>query len=508
MTSTLPVRHPDKLYIGGDWVTPSTPAMIDVIRPSDEQLYFRIAEAVEGDIAAAVTAARDAFDRGPWPQLTHSQRAEYLRAIGAGVKARSDELANLWTSQVGVLHTQAQAGVPFYAEVFDYYAGFADSFAFVERHTPTVGNLGFLVREPVGVVGAIVPWNAPLALLAYKVAPALIAGCTVVVKASPEAPGEAYVLAEIAEEIGLPAGVINVVVADRAASESLVTDPRVDKITFTGSTGTGRRIGAIMGARIGRYTLELGGKSAAVVLDDYDLAAVAASISAFAPAVAGQVCSALTRVIVPRAKHNALLEALAAEFGRIAVGDPFDSNTAMGPLAMSRQRDRVEHYIAQGREDGATLAVGGGRPAHLEHGYYIEPTVFGNVDNSSVIAQEEIFGPVLSVIPADSEDDAIAIANDSIYGLNATVYTNDPDRAYHYARRLRSGTVGHNCWRTDFGIAFGGFKQSGVGREGGREGILPFLETKTVILEGEPSGSVAAANAGAAGPSHWNSEEL
>jgi acyl-CoA reductase-like NAD-dependent aldehyde dehydrogenase len=337
------------------------------------------------------------------------------------------------------------------------------------------------------VVGAIIPWNAPIGLITYKLAPALLAGCTVVLKCSPEAPGDAYVVAEIAEAIGLPPGVLNVVTADREVSELLVRDPRVDKITFTGSTAAGRRIASICGDRIARCTLELGGKSAALILDDMDLGAAAATLARAECTLSGQVCSSLTRIVVSRQRHDELVEALVGACGQVQVGDPFDPATQMGPLVSGRQRDRVESYIAKGVEEGAVLATGGGRPKHLDRGYYVEPTVFANVDNSSTIAQEEIFGPVLTVIAADDEDQIVSIANDSVYGLNASVFTPDVDRARSVSRRLRSGTVGHNAFRTDFGIAFGGFKQSGIGREGGTEGLLPFLETKTVILEGIPS---------------------
>jgi aldehyde dehydrogenase (NAD+) len=327
-----------------------------------------------------------------------------------------------------------------------------------------------------------------MGLISNKIGPALLAGCTVILKSSPEAPGEGYLVAEIAEEVGLPPGVLNVVTADREVSELLVRDPRVDKITFTGSIAAGRRIASLCGERIASCTLELGGKSAAVILDDMDIAATARTLSQAECFLSGQVCSSLTRIVVTRRRHDELVEALAGTFSQVRVGDPFDAQTQMGPLAASRQRDRVEGYIARGVADGATLATGGGRPKDLDRGWYVEPTVFGNVDNSSAIAQEEIFGPVLSVIPADDEQHAIAVANDTIYGLNASVFTNDVDRAREVAGQLRSGTVGHNAFRTDFGIAFGGFKQSGIGREGGREGLLPFLETKTVILEGPPQG--------------------
>jgi acyl-CoA reductase-like NAD-dependent aldehyde dehydrogenase len=387
-----------------------------------------------------------------------------------------------------VLHAIARGSVAGASATFDYYASLADTFPFEEEAQPSSGEFGLIVREPVGVVGAIIPWNAPLSLISYKIAPALLAGCTVILKASPEAPGEAYVVAETAQAVGLPPGVLNVVTADREVSELLVRDLRVDKITFTGSTAAGRRIASICGERIARCTLELGGKSAAVILDDMDLATAATSLARAECFLSGQVCSSLTRIVVTRRRHDELVEALASTFSQVRVGDPFDAQTQMGPLVASRQRDRVEGYIAKGIAEGATLATGGGRPKHLDRGWFVEPTVFGNVDNSATIAQEEIFGPVLSVIPADDEQQAIAIANDTIYGLNASVFTNDVDRARDVARQLRSGTVGHNAFRTDFGIAFGGFKQSGIGREGGREGLLPFLETKTVILEGRPAG--------------------
>jgi acyl-CoA reductase-like NAD-dependent aldehyde dehydrogenase len=286
-----------------------------------------------------------------------------------------------------------------------------------------------------------------MGLITAKLAPALIAGCTVVLKSSPEAPGEGYVVAEAAEAAGIPPGVINVLTADREVSELLVTDPRIDKITFTGSTAAGRRIASLCGERIARVTLELGGKSAAVIRDDVDIQEVADTPSAAECFLSGQVCSSLTRIIVPRHRHDALVDALASTFSQVRVGNQFDADTQMGPLAVRRQRDRVEGYIANGIAEGATLATGGGRPKHLERGWFIEPTVFGNVDNHLTIAQEEIFGPVLSVIPIADEEDA---------------------------------------FRTDFGMAFGGFKQSGLGREGGTEGLLPFLETKTVILEGRP----------------------
>jgi aldehyde dehydrogenase (NAD+) len=479
---------PDHLFIGGQWVKPSSLDQFDVINSSTEELFFRVAEANAEDMDQAIGAAREAFDRGPWPRLTHGERADYLVKIAAALQERAPEIGSIWAGQAGILNSMAQASGPGYGQPFRYYAGLADEFSFEEEHTPSAGgSVGLLVREPVGVVGAIIPWNGPMGLIGAKVAPALLAGCTIILKASPEAPGEAYVFAEVAEAIGLPAGVINVVTADRAVSELLVRDPRVDKISFTGSTAAGRRIASLCGERIARVTLELGGKSAAVVLDDFDIATAASTITGRACLMTGQVCSSLTRIVVTRGRHDDLVNALSASFSQVKVGSAFDSDSGMGPLAMERQRDRVEGYIAKGIAEGATLASGGHRPGDLDRGWFIEPTVFADVDNSATIAQEEIFGPVLSVIPADNEAQAIEIANDTIYGLNNSVFTNDTDRAYEVARQLRSGTVGHNSFRSDFGIAFGGFKQSGIGREGGRDGLLPYLEAKTIILEDRPS---------------------
>jgi len=487
--ATAPISHTDRFYIGGQWVAPSSDAKITVTESGTEQEYFTVPEAQAADISRAVEAAREAFDSGPWPWLPVAERAEYLRALGAEVKRRSEDVGQIWPRESGVLHAIARHGGAGAAQFFDAYAARAGTFQWEEPAKPTAGGeFGLLVREPVGVVGAIIPWNVPMTLIANKVSPALLSGCTMILKSSPEAPGEAYLLAEAAEAVGLPAGVLNIVTADREVSELLVRDPRVDKISFTGSTAAGRRIASICGDRIARCTLELGGKSAAVILDDVDIQAAAATLAQAECFVSGQICSSLTRIVVPRTRHDEVVEALASTFSQVRVGDPFDKSSQMGPLAAERQRDRVLGYIEKGKAGGATLAAGGGRPKDLERGWYVEPTVFGNVDNSSVIAQEEIFGPVLSVIPAADEDDAVRIANDTVYGLNASVFTNDVNRARQVASRLRSGTVGHNAMRTDFGVSFGGYKQSGIGREGVHEGLALYLETKFMILEGQPEG--------------------
>ena len=485
------IRHPDKFFIDGEWIAPSSDSRIDVISPSTEETFVTVAEAQAADMHRAIAAARKAFDQGPWPRMSHAERAGYLRLMARKIDEHSQKLSRIWTGEIGVASQLADLWPGGVAFLYDFYADLAGTFPFVERHEAlhSPGSaIGLLAHEPVGVVGAIVPWNGPLTLIACKIAPALLAGCTVVLKSSPETPGEGLAMAEIAEEIGLPPGVLNCVTADREVSELLVRSPDVDKISFTGSSAAGKRIASICGERIARITLELGGKSAAVILDDADIEETTEALAQGTRLLTGQVCAALTRIVVTRDRHDQFVDALSSAFARIKVGDPYDAATEMGPLAMQRQRDRVEGYIAKGLEEGAKLAAGGKRPSHLNRGFFVEPTIFSNVDNSMVIAREEIFGPVVSVIPANDEAHAIAIANDSDFGLNASVFTQDVERAYAAARQLRSGTVAHNAFRADLSIAFGGFKQSGIGREGGVEGLRPYLEAKTIILNEVPSG--------------------
>lgn len=478
------IRHPDCLYIGGKWVKPATSRAFVAINPATEDVQVHIAEAVEEDIDLAVSAARKAFDFGPWPRLTPTERAEFLRRLANKVRERTKQLGHAWTREMGVTFALSQHGGTGFSSFIDQHVRWADEFPFQER-LPTTDGLGgdaLMVQEPVGVVAAIIPWNAAFILALIKITPALLAGCTVVLKASPEAALGPYIIADIIDELGLPEGVLNFVTADRAASEHLVRNPGVDKVTFTGSTVAGRKIASICGERIARFTLELGGKSAALILDDYDVSTAAATLAQSTAYMTNQVCAALSRVIVPRQNHDRMVDALVSEFEKIRLGDPYDPAVSMGPLAMERQLHRVQRYIEIGKKEGR-LATGGRRPADLNRGYYIEPTIFANVDSRATIAQEEIFGPVVVVIPADDEEDAIRIANDSIFGLDGTVFTNDAKQAYEVARRIRTGTVGHNLHRMDFGVAFGGFKQSGIGREGGFGGLRAFLEPKAILLQ-------------------------
>ena len=481
----IELKHPDRFFIGGEWVKPETDAVFEVLDCTTETRAATVAAASSADMRRAVAAARDAFDNGPWPGMSPAERAEYLMGFAEKLEARNDAFARIWSIESGIVYKVAQRRIGlFISGAFRQYAAMAETFPFIEEQASISGHRGFRVQEPVGVTAVLIPWNGPAGLLAYKVAPALLAGCTMVIKSPIEAPCSAYLFAEVCEEIGLPPGVVNVITADRDVSEDLVRHPDVDKITFTGSTAAGRSIAQAAGERIARVTLELGGKSPALVLDDYDIETAANAIGGFFFGyLSGQVCHSLTRIIVPRPKHDAMVEALSAIAGKIVLGDPFDAVTTSGPLATARQRETVERRVAQGLSEGATLAIGGRRPAHLNKGFFFEPTVFGHVTNDMTIAREEIFGPVLTVIAADDEDHAIRIANDFPFGLNASVFTHDRDRAMRLARRIRSGTVGHNGPRTDFSIGFAGFKQSGIGREGGPDGLRAFLESKTVILD-------------------------
>src|SRR5688572_10989322 len=464
------IAHPDRLHIGGEWVEAASGRMIEVESPVTETIVARVAEAGDADMDRAAAAARTAFDSGPWPLLPPAERIRYVAAMAAALRRREAELATAWTAQIGGLAGFAPIIVGGGTFIVEGYARMAETYEFVKPVPSTVAATGALVREPVGVVAAIAPWNAPYAIMVGKVAPALLAGCTVVMKPSPETPLEAYIIAEAAEEAGLPPGVVNLVCGHREASDHLVCNPGVDKVSFTGSTVAGRRIASVCGERIARVTLELGGKSAAIVRDDFPTEQAAKVLTGTITMLCGQVCATLSRAIVPRAHHDELAEAIAGEMAKVRIGYSDDPETQLGPLAMKRQLERVEGYIEEGKRT-ADLVCGGNRPSHLNRGYFIEPTLFGNVDPDSRIAQEEIFGPVISLIPCEDEADAIRIANNSSYGLAGSVLTMDADAAYRIARRVRTGGVSQNGLRLDFGLPFGGFKQSGVGREGGVEGL-------------------------------------
>jgi aldehyde dehydrogenase (NAD+) len=476
------IKAPHSFFIGGKWVKPSSNDTLSVISPLTEETVMTFAEGKEADVNRAVAAARDAFDNGPWPRLSPTERGQALIKVAENLRARHGELAEAWTTQVGaaISFTRYASGQP--ATLFEYYGKLIQTYPTVDERRRDNGGLVRVVKEPVGVVAAITPWNAPLVLLCYKVAAALAAGCTVVSKPSPETPADAYILAECIEAAGLPPGVFNVIPAGREVGDYLVRHRDVDKISFTGSSAAGSKIAAAVADRLARTSFELGGKSAALVLDDADLGEVMKSLVPFSMPITGQVCFSLTRVLVPEKRKQEVLDAYVAGVRKVKVGDPFQEDTQMGPLTMDRQLKRVQGYIEKGKQEGAKLVTGGGRPEHLKRGYFIEPTVFSDVNTKMTIAQEEIFGPVVSFISYNGIDDAVQKANDTIYGLHGAVYSKDPEYGYQVARRFRSGSVTVNGMIVDPKFPFGGFKQSGLGREGGPEGLEPYFELKTIYF--------------------------
>ena len=492
--TTLPegvhIRNPESLYIGGEWVRPVNGGTIEVVSPHTEQVSAIVAEASEADMDAAVAAARSAFDRGPWPHLPVAERAARLRSMAEILTRRAPELTAGFVAEIGALAPFAGYAAATGAQPFAEFADVGERYAW-ETRAPSLGapgHIAHVVQEPVGVVAAIAPWNMPLAIMAMKVAPALTAGCTVIMKPAPETPLDAYILAEAAEEAGIPKGVLNLVPSHREAADHLVRNPGVDKIAFTGSTLAGRRIASVAGERIARVTLELGGKSPAILLDDMSAEEAGDILGSTITMLSGQVCAMLSRAIVPENRYEEVADAIANRMRRVKVGDPYDPASEMGPIAMKRQLDRIEGYVDKGLAEGATLVTGGRRPPHLNTGYYFEPTLFTNVTNDMTIAREEIFGPVLALIPARDVDHAIEIANDTSYGLNSSVLTHDQQAVYEIGRKLRAGNVAQNGLKADFGLPFGGFKQSGIGRESrGPEGLHPYVETKTMLIAMEPA---------------------
>jgi len=470
----------DKLFIGGQWVAPSAKERIEVHHSGTGEVMGEVPAGTERDIEAAAAAAAGALPA--WSATSPEKRAEYLQKISDGLKARADEIAKTIAAEVGMpikLAGRIQVGLP--VANFANYARIAKEFKYEER----VGN-SLVVKDPVGVVGAITPWNYPLHQIALKVAPALAAGCTVVLKPSEVAPFNAFFLAEVIEAAGLPKGVFNLVTGlGPVVGEALVKHPKVDMISFTGSTRAGKRISEVAAQQVKRVALELGGKSASVILEDADLAAAVKGTVNGCYLNSGQTCTALTRMLVPASKYEEAAK-LAVEAAKgFTLGDPLSESTRLGPLASHMQLERVRGYIRKGVEEGAELLTGGAEPPEgIPAGYFVKPTIFGKVKNSMAIAQEEIFGPVLSIIPFKDEDEAVKIANDSPYGLAGAVWSKDDARAQSVARRIRAGQIDVNGGAFNMNAPFGGFKQSGHGREAGVYGLEEFLELKSLQLKG------------------------
>jgi betaine-aldehyde dehydrogenase len=472
------MRVYDKHYIDGAWVAPEKPGHIDVINASTEAVMGRVPEGSASDVDRAVKAARRAFEA--WSATTVAARAALLDRIGEGLKARLSEVAETIAGEVGMplkLSTMIQVGLPI--RNFGIFAKLAREYAFEEQ----VGS-SLVVREPIGVVGCITPWNYPLHQIVAKVAPALVAGCTVVLKPSEVAPLNAFMLAEVIHEAGLPAGVFNLVSGfGPAVGEAIAAHPEVDMVSFTGSTRAGKRVAEVCAQTVKRVAQELGGKSPNVILDDADFErAVAAGVSG-CYLNSGQTCTALTRMLVPASKRDEVVAIAKRVAESFTVGDPLGGKAKLGPLISDVQRERVRGFIRRGIEEGATLVTGGPEaPEGLDKGYYVKPTVFADVKPDMTIAREEIFGPVLSILTYEDEAEAVRLANDTEYGLAAAVWSGDVERAKRVARRIRAGQVDINGGQFNPLAPFGGYKQSGNGRELGRQGLEEFLETKSMQL--------------------------
>ncbi|MDZ7676580.1 MAG: aldehyde dehydrogenase [Acidimicrobiales bacterium] len=478
----MEISH-DTLFIGGEFVAPAGSDRIEVTNPATEEVFGSCPAGTEADMDAAVAAARDAFDNGPWPTMSPSERADAIARLSAALQARSMDIADLITRENGSPSSWSLMGQVFSGTmVLDNYVDIAKNFDFEVQRQGALSPVT-VRKAPVGVCAGIIPWNVPLFISILKLGPAMSAGATMVLKPAPDTPLDSYLLAEAIQEAEIPPGVINIVAADRGPSEYLVRHPDVDKVSFTGSVAAGRKIGAICGEQIKRVTLELGGKSAAIILDDVDLDAMMGELLMSGLMNNGQACGAQTRLLISQNKYDEFVDAIGQAMGAMSVGDPLDPETAIGPVVNASQWERIKGLQKAGVDEGATAVVGGGQPDGP--GYFIEPTLFANATNDMRIAREEIFGPVLTAIPYDDEADAIRIANDSDMGLCGSVWSADVEHAADLSRHVRTGVMTVNSQMIlDMKAPFGGFKDSGIGRELGPEGIEPYTELQTIITPG------------------------
>ena len=480
------IQRPEEFYVGGQWVKPHGAKRLEVIYPVTEKSIGSCPEADIEDVERAVAAAREAFDNGPWRKMSYTERGRMLLKAAEIFQRRAEDFTKSWIVEMGCAVNLAGPGGHAPGGIFRYYGNMILDRTFEEVRPQTYKEgVGIVVKEPVGVVAAITPWNAPAALSCKTLAPAMANGCTTILKPAPETPLFAWQLAEVFEEAGFPPGVFNFVPCGRDVGDHLIRHKQVDKVSLVGSTAAGRHIASVVGERLGRCSLELGGKSPAVILDDIDPETVVPNLIPHFTSNAGQICTSLTRVVVPENQKDKWVEAIAAGLEELKVGDPWDPETAYGPLAMRRQYEKVMGYFEIGRCEGAKVITGGSRPKGLNEGYYIAPTLFEG-DNNMRVAREEIFGPVATLITYENEEEAIRIANDTEYGLNAAVYTNDPERAYRAGREILAGNVTHNGWTTEITFPFGGFKSSGIGRDGGPDGLALYQETKVIFMDAAP----------------------
>ncbi|MCX4095619.1 aldehyde dehydrogenase family protein [Nocardia sp. alder85J] len=484
MSATVVTRS--DVYVGGQWIETSAGSVIDLVDPSTEEVFARAPMADEKAVDEAVAAARAAFDNGSWTGLSRDQRMDLILKLGAYLSEHADEYGDQFLAETGVPVALARGGVHSVAGMARYFASIFEQYPWQEERVGASGVHVELQRVPIGVVAAIVPWNAPFSLTASKIVPALLAGCTVIVKAPPMNALSLLAFGDAAEHVGLPAGVLSVFAAGAGPSDHLVRHPGVDKVAFTGSNAIGAVIAAAAAPSFTRLTLELGGKSAGIVLPDASLQTLVDAVPSGFTRNNGQACAAMTRIIVPRDREAEIVDALTEAVGKLKVGDPRDPSTEVGPLSGKAQYERVTGFLASAVEEGGRIVCGGTRPEGLDRGYYVSPAIVTGVSPDSRIAQEEVFGPVLTVLTYDDLDEAVDIANGTPYGLSSAVFGADEAQLRAVARRMRAGSVHlNNGYLSDIGVPFGGFKASGIGREFGPEGIDPYVEVRAVFLDGK-----------------------